>query len=205
MATADLIIKNKFSTEEHPWSFHVPDGATRLLIGTFPTERRNRKHDFFYCSATNRFWEVMAGIADISLIETETTIAISNRKKVLQSLHLALTDMGKIVYRQQGSSNDHSLFPVEFMNITEILSNSPLIDTIILSGSKQGNSSLQWFSIFCDLNNISFYPKKLDKVNNVTVSIGNKLITVVKGLSTSRQSRITTEELVNHYTNIFKK
>ncbi len=202
---SEIIINNRFSTESHPWKCHIPEGATKLLIGTFPTEQRNRKYNFFYCSATNRFWEVMSGIAKASLRSTEEPAAIKERKAVLKTLRLGVTDMGNIVYRQQGSSNDHSLFPVEFMDIVSILGGNPQIDTVIVSGSKQGNSSLQWFSVFCDLNNISFNPKKLDKINNVTVDIGERKITVVKGLSTSRQSRIATEELTEHYINILEQ
>lgn len=190
--------------EPHPWKYHISESATKLLIGTFPTEARKRKYDFFYCSTTNRFWEVMSGIAKMPLNATEEQAAILERKDVLNALRLGVTDMGNTVYRQQGSSNDHSLFPVEFMDITSIISDHPKIDTVIVSGSKQGNSSLQWFSVFCDLNDIPFSSKKLDRENNVLINIGSRQITIVKGLSTSRQSRIKTEELTQHYNNILK-
>jgi hypothetical protein len=144
----------------------------------------------------------MSNIANVPITKTETNGAITERKEILQSLHLALTDMGKIIYRQQGSSNDHSLFPIEFMDIISLLCNYPSIHTIILSGSKQGNSSLQWFSIFCDLNGIPFNPKKLDKATNIIINICGRAITIVKGLSTSRQSRIMTDELIKHYRSI---
>lgn len=54
---------------------------------------------------------------------------------ILEKLQFGLTDMGKKVYLQQGSSKDHSLFPVEFMDIIQILNEHPLIDTLIVSGN----------------------------------------------------------------------
>ena len=54
------ITQNKFSEEAHPWNWHIPVDANRFLLGTFPTDVRNRKQNFFYCSSTNRFWEVLS-------------------------------------------------------------------------------------------------------------------------------------------------
>ena len=56
------ITKNSYSKEQHPWNWCISKGATKLLIGTFPTDIRNTKHDFFYCSSTNRFWEVLSAV-----------------------------------------------------------------------------------------------------------------------------------------------
>lgn len=39
----NTITKNKFSEETHPWNDHIPHGASKLLIGTFPTYVRNKK------------------------------------------------------------------------------------------------------------------------------------------------------------------
>ena len=71
--------------------------------------------------------------------------------------------MGKMVYRQQGSSKDHSLFPIEFMDIVNILVEYPTIDSLILTGNDQGNSSFSWFAIFCSLNDIKVNFKQLKK------------------------------------------
>lgn len=54
------------------------------------------------------------------------------KEEILAKLKLRLTDMGKIIYRQQGSSKDHSLFPIEFIDIVEILLEHPAIKTLFL-------------------------------------------------------------------------
>lgn len=196
------VTRNTFSEETHDWNWHIASEATKLFIGTFPTDLRNRKHDFFYSSSTNRFWEIVTELAKpLDEISNETD-EIKKRKLILNKLHLGLTDMGKKVYRQQGSSKDHSLFPVEFMNIIQILNDHPLIDTLIVSGNTQGNSSLNWFSIFCSLNNISFNVKQLEKDRATEINIEGKKFKVVLAYSPSWLSRVTTDKLIEEYRSI---
>ena len=66
------ITKNQYTDEPHPWDWFIPEGTHKLFIGTFPTEKSNRKYDFFYSGATNRFWEVMTELAKpLNEIENE--------------------------------------------------------------------------------------------------------------------------------------
>lgn len=196
------IIQNNFSEETHPWHWHIPLGATKLLIGTFPTDARNRKHDFFYCSATNRFWEILSAVSGHPYESLHGTNAIDERKMILDTLKLSLTDMGKVICRQQGSSKDHSLFPIEFMDIVQILHDHPAINSVIVSGNTQGNSSLSWFSIFCDLNKITINVKQLEKQRLTQIAIAGRNINVVLAYSPSRLSRVTTEKLIDDYRSI---
>lgn len=48
------VTRNAYTKEIHPWDFFIPDDANKLLLGTFPTEEKNRKQPFFYYSPTNR-------------------------------------------------------------------------------------------------------------------------------------------------------
>jgi len=193
------ILKNKYSEEPHPWNKHIPIGATKLFIGTFPTEKRNRKHDFFYSGATNRFWEIISKIAEPLNDIAKEPDEVKKRKLMLEKLKLGLTDMGSKVLRQEGSSNDHSLFPLEFTDVTQILQDHQTIKTLIVSGNYQGNSSLSWFGIFCSLNNIRFDAKKLHKNKSGTVNINNHTIQVKVTYSPSRQSRVKTETIAGFY------
>ena len=81
----NTVTKNSYSEETHPWEWQIPPRATKLLIGTFPTDIRNRKHDFFYCSSTNRLWEVLSSLADHPMKLTGVDNAIFERKNILKS------------------------------------------------------------------------------------------------------------------------
>jgi G:T/U-mismatch repair DNA glycosylase len=196
------VILNSFTQETHPWGRHIPSDANKLLIGTFPTDIRNRKHNFFYCSSTNRFWEVLSSVAGHPIKLPSSVNAIEERKNILDKLKLGLTDMGKIIYRLQGSSKDHSIFPIEFMDIIQILNEFPSINSLIVSGNKHGNSSLSWFSIFCNLNNITINVKQLVEQRVIQIKIADRKINVLLAYSPSRLSRVTTEKLIDDYRSI---
>ena len=199
------LTQNNFSEESHPWNWHITSVGTKLIIGTFPTDARNRKHNFFYCSSTNRFWEILSAVAGHPNEFLNGVNAIEGRKNILDKLKLGLTDMGKIIYRQQGCSKDHSLFPIEFMDIVQILHEYPAITTLIVSGNSQGNSSLSWFSTFCSLNNIKLNVKELEKQQATEITMADRKIKVLLGYSPSRLSRVTTEKLIDSYSKMLSE
>lgn len=191
--------QNEFTQEPHPWDFHIPPQADKLLIGTFPSEEKNRKQSFFYCSSNNRFWNVLASVADKQVSPLSSENAVTDRHEILNALRLGLTDMGKIVLRQQESSNDHSLFPIEFMDIIKLLHDHPHIRTLLVSGNLEGNSSLSWFGTYCNLNNVSINLKQLKKTKQAKIRINGRELYVLMCYSTSGNSRIQTERLIQTY------
>ena len=197
-----FVTRNSFTEESHPWEFHIPQNADKLLLGTFPSEEKNRKQPFFYCSQTNRFWDVLARVADTQVSALSAETAIKGRQDILSALRLGLTDMGKIVLRQRDSSNDHSLFPIEFMDIIQLVNDHPGIRTLIVSGDLDGNSSLSWFGTYCSLNKVTIKLRELKDTRRTTVHIVDREISVLLGYSTSGNSRKTTEVLIQTYKSI---
>lgn len=196
------ITRNSFTEEVHPWNFHIPANADKILIGTFPSEEKNRKQSFFYCSHTNRFWDVLAEVAGIKVSELSADSAIGDRKNILSLLNMGLADMGKVVLRQRDSSKDHSLFPVEFTDIIQLLHDHSNIRIIIVSGGKNGNSSLSWFGTYCSLNNVYINMKQLQEDKKTNINIADRQISVIRGYSTSGNSRVTREKIIETFKNI---
>jgi len=194
-----IVTNNKYSQEQHPWNWYIPDGATAILLGTFPTSIINRKFDFFYSSPTNRLWEVFASLAKHSINHFQGSEAVNERKIILQKIKIGITDMGKTILRQQGSSKDHSLFPLEFMDIAQLLTEHQAITKLIVSGNTQGNSSLSWLNTFCSINNIQLNTKSLEKDKTTVIKIANRNIKIDIAYSPSRLSRVTTDKLIEDY------
>jgi G:T/U-mismatch repair DNA glycosylase len=48
--------------EPHAFGTFAPPGVEFLIIGTFPTHKRNREFEFFYPNKQNVFWEIVASI-----------------------------------------------------------------------------------------------------------------------------------------------
>ena len=177
---------NPHDKEELPWSEYIPVNADKLILGTFPTKQNNRDFEFFYPNKNNKFWKVLARIADINLTEFEKSEngklqAVNERKRILDNLKLAITDIGAVVLRQNNSSLDSNLFPIEFTDIFKILSENPTIKSVILTSSSNGNSVLSWFKIYCDINNIVLNVDKKNKDFPVQteITINDKKIKMV--------------------------
>jgi G:T/U-mismatch repair DNA glycosylase len=181
------------------WDNYIPSNATQLIIGTFPTAPHRRSFQFFYPNRDNPFWEVLAAIAKIKLLPVENSNAVQNRKSILTKLNLGITDMGKRVLRHANSSLDQRLFPVEFMNIFQILDNYPTIQKLILTSSSGENSVEGWLRSYCKLNSVRF--KKLKGKNPKTGLLKHKVreLKVVSVHSTSRTAAKRLDDLIAMY------
>lgn len=163
---------NKFKSEILPDWEYIPIDADKIILGTFPTKYDNRSFEFFYPNNRNKFWEILSEITGINLSkisnnEIEKNNAVSERKNILNKLKLGISDMGKIILRQNNSSLDNDIFPIEFNDVFTILEEYPNIKTIIFTSGSSGNSAYSWFKAYCNINNISInknedneYPKE---------------------------------------------
>ena len=73
---------------------------------------------------------------------------MEERKKLLQQLNLAVTDMGKHITRYENSSLDENLAVIEYMNIFHILDENPTIQKLIFTSSSGKVSAARWFLEF---------------------------------------------------------
>ncbi len=99
--------------ETHPWKWFAPPNSKVLLVGTFPTAKHNWKYEFFYPNTANLFWRVIATILNTELKFLSGIDAVNERKEMLTKLHVAITDMGHTIIRNDNSSLDENLIAVE--------------------------------------------------------------------------------------------
>lgn len=202
---------NPYKEEPLPWEEYIPDNADKLILGTFPTKKDNRDFEFFYPNKNNKFWKVLARIADRKLTDFENNdadklLAIKERKQILDKLKLAITDIGAKVLRQNNSSLDSNLFPIEFTDVFSIIKDRPKIKTIILTSSSNGNSVLSWFALYCSINNINLQVDKKKKTFPITteIKVDDKTIKIVIVYSTSGAAGKTEDFLVEQYSNVIQ-
>lgn len=133
-------------TEEiHPWNWYTPEGCTVLVVGTFPSARKNWSYDFFYPNLRNNFWKIMEVLSGIALTVNTGTEAVELRKKMLDRLKIGVTDMGQKIGRHRGSSLDANLIVLEYMDILRILDENRGIKKLILTSSSGKSSAFGWF------------------------------------------------------------
>jgi G:T/U-mismatch repair DNA glycosylase len=200
--------KNPYSEEPLPWSEYIPMNADKLILGTFPTKKGNRDFEFFYPNKNNNFWKVLARIAEIKLSDFDETekgkaSAIEERKKILDKLNLGITDIGAKVFRHNDSSLDNALFPVEFTDIFQIITENPKIENVILTSSSKGHSVLSWFNTYCSMNDITLLVDKKSKEfpKRTTINVSGKKINIIIVYSTSRLAGKSEDLLTEQYGN----
>jgi G:T/U-mismatch repair DNA glycosylase len=186
--------------EPLPWEPYVPLNANKLILGTFPTHEKNWDFNFYYPNKNNPMWKILSAIAKTDLTHSKNEItSVNERKAILDKLNLAMTDMGKVIRRQKVSSLDIDLFPIEFIDVFNILDKYPSIQTIILTSSTKGNSVLSWFKSYCTMNNkkIKLKGKGFPRLENMTLN--GREIKIVLVCSTSGATGKTYDFLLDLY------
>ncbi|UEG50635.1 hypothetical protein LK994_04010 [Ferruginibacter lapsinanis] len=188
-------------TEAHPWKWFAPPNSNVLVVGTFPTARRNWKYEFFYPNTANLFWRIMAAILKTELQFFSGKEAVEERKNILTRLCAAITDMGHIIVRNDNSSLDEKLIAVEFMDIFRILEENPSINKILFTSSSGIVSAAGWFNKFLETKNISHkFPKDKRPVKSSIDYKGRSIKLVILYSPSPRASnRISFDELVELY------
>lgn len=121
--------------EIHPFENFVPPGATHLILGTFPTLKRNWKFNFYYPGRSNFFWRILSDIYMVSFQHQTGDEVIKERSLFLTHKGLAISDVIYSTRRKAITSKDSDLEVVEKMDILKILREHPTITTVILTGS----------------------------------------------------------------------
>jgi G:T/U-mismatch repair DNA glycosylase len=187
--------------ETHPWHWFVSESSRYLIIGTFPTAKGNWKYDFFYPNPSNLFWTVMANIAGLELFYFSGDKAVIERKEILMKLKIGITDIGKKVIRNDNSSLDEKLIPIEYTDILKIIEENPPIEKLILTSSSGKVCATNWFSNYLLEHKLSVKILKGPKSIKNKLSLNQKEIQIVTLYSTSRRAanRITLDKLVELY------
>ncbi|WP_343747598.1 hypothetical protein [Fluviicola sp.] len=187
--------------ELHPWNWFAPENSKTMIIGTFPTARKNWSFDFFYPNKANLFWKVIAEILGTELQFMTGNPATEERKILLRNLRLAVTDMGKQIIRHANSSLDENLTVLEYMDIFQILDENPTIEKLIFTSSSGKVSAAKWFTEFLTQKGIRFRFPAGKKPIRSEMEYRGKIVQLVILYSPSPRAanRISFENLVELY------
>jgi hypoxanthine-DNA glycosylase len=199
IANSIYITLSEYEEETHPFPIYVPDSANKLILGTFPTKKSLRKYEFFYPNTSNRFWNILASLADTSIKHLSMDDAVIERKRILKKLNLAIWDMGAKVLRQKNSSLDGNLFPIEYSNIFKVLDDYPKIHTLIINSSSGSNSVFSWLQAYCKLNKVDLKEPKGKIPKETKMNVCGREIKVLIVASPSGAAAKATNALIEMY------
>jgi G:T/U-mismatch repair DNA glycosylase len=139
-----------YDLEEHPFGGpYIPNAATHLVIGTFPTHKRNRMYEFYYSGLGNMFWEVMRRVFKHPEFEHQQKLQATNERKAFLEQHgIGIMDMHELCYRKDEGSQDHYLFNVVLADVDKVLDQHPTITDMIFTSRTDGVGALGLFKIY---------------------------------------------------------
>ncbi len=195
--------------EKHHFEIYIPQNASTLIIGTFPTHGRNYKNtfDFYYGSKDNNFWTVIEKIFDHKFNSFIGEPAKLERMKFLKEKKIGITDMIAECYRFGKSSSDTSLYPLKLTDVIGLLNEHKSITKIILTSRTGAISSLGLFKVH--LNDKKMKPIEYSK-NDINVIegvlyINSRKLKILVPYSTSprvvedKKNKITQMEIDDMY------
>lgn len=191
-----------YAEERLPWEPLIPEGADKLILGTFPSESSKRKIDFYYPNPANRFWNVLSTLAESPLLYFSGPEAVSERKAILGKLKLGLSSMGMKILRIGKSSLDEHILALEYLNVFQLLDRHPGITRIILTSSSGKASTLAWFKAYCQMNDVNLVVPKGELPIYSSFDFGGRQVTLVIVNSTSGISSKSINYLTEQYRNV---
>jgi len=205
--------KQDFVEEDHPYVKFIPLNAAHLVIGTFPTPKRNRTRsfEFLYPNPSNHFWPVLSEVFDYKLKFFKGEQAIEDRKQLLTQNKVGLTDMHLKCYRINDSSEDKYLVPIIPMDILKMLQENVTIQNLIFTSRDEIYGALGLFQRYLiqQGHRLQSLTIKREKILEGEFKFYDRAIKIFVPYSTSNQiveeGRASFPELVAMYKYCFQK
>ncbi|MEJ2881039.1 uracil-DNA glycosylase family protein [Pedobacter sp. GR22-6] len=133
MSTAVEFKERHFVYETHPYPDHINSDTKVLVIGTFPSHVKNAGFAFYYAGEGNMFWELLSVVFGYQFRKLKGEAAVKERKALLDTYHIGITDMVSTCYRYKGFSGDEYIFPVAIKDILGLLDQFPSIERLVFT------------------------------------------------------------------------
>lgn len=172
--------------EDHPDWYYPVQGMRTLILGTFPPHIKKRHYEFYYPNSQNRFWDVMAEIANTKLFQNRGPQAVEERKRLMTQLKVGVQNIGKSIVRDGVSSADKNIVITEFQDIRGIINENDSIQAILLTGYSGKTNTYREFVKYLNEKQVRHNaPEKVRAGYKFTAQF-KKPITCIIGNSTSR-------------------
>lgn len=156
----------------HPYPIFIPEGATKLIVGTLPPPRftigalKPNDVDFCYGSQDGQLWPILDAIFNLKLAYTNTPFAIKQRKNFLALRGIGICDIVASAKREKIDASDIGMQDVKLRDIVQTLHKYPLINTLLFTGGNSKNGPEYFFR-----KHLKTYHIKLQCVSNVVPRI----------------------------------
>lgn len=132
--------ENIDSTECHPLAPFLPQGATMMMLGSFPPPRTRWSMDFYYPNMQNDMWRIFGlvffGDKDYFLTESRKMFCEESIRDFLTGKGIALGDTAQEIIRHKGNASDQFLEVVKQIDLNDVLDRLPDCRVFVTTGQK---------------------------------------------------------------------
>lgn len=165
----------------HPYSPFIPEGTTKLIVGTLPPPRftlgvlKDRDVNFCYGSRDGQLWPILDSIFKLNLKYEDSKEAVQQRKSFLISRNIGVCDIVASAERLKIDASDLGMQNVKFRNLIQILERNPNINTLLFTGGNSKNGPEYFFRKLLKQHQL-----KLEIVSNIVPRIHQVDISALK-------------------------
>lgn len=135
----------------HPYPPFVPEGATKLIVGTLPPPRftigmlKEGDVNFCYGSRDGQLWPILDKIFNLNLKYETTQVAIQQRKDFLKEQRIGICDIVASAKREKVDASDIGMQDVALRDLVLVLEKYPAIGTLLFTGGNSKNGPEYFF------------------------------------------------------------
>ena len=188
--------------EKHPNWYKDVSPMRCLILGSFPPHPAKWEYPFFYPNGRNRFWKILADLADESLkwTKTDKERAVQERYEIMEKLEIGVQNLGLEIERKGKSALDTHIRITKYQDIVSIIKNHPELTTILLPGYSAIHSTARSFMNYIKQQGIEVSAIDQIKPETVfTIKIMGRSIDCIILNSTSTASRIKYDFLLEQF------
>ncbi|MCA0930925.1 uracil-DNA glycosylase family protein [Lutimonas saemankumensis] len=132
-------------THQHPYSPFIPDGASKLIVGTIPPPRFSTGQlfeddvNFCYGSKYGLLWPILEKIFNRQISYENSDRAITERKELLIDFKIGICDMVEECYRDKIDASDLGMKRIINRDLISILKLNPKVEKILFMGGNSKN------------------------------------------------------------------
>ena len=129
----------------HPYKPFIPQGATKLIVGTLPPPRFSmgnlKKGDVNFCygSIDGQLWKILDELFTLKLHFETTDFAIEQRKDFLIRNKIGICDIVESCERKKMDASDLGMENIVLRDLLFYIKNNTSVDTLLLTGGNSKN------------------------------------------------------------------
>lgn len=135
----------------HPYPPYIPEGSTKLIVGTLPPPRfathelKPGDIDFNYGSRDGQLWLILDRIFQANFSYETSKKAILERRAFLQKYHIGICDIVDCAYRLKIDASDIGIKKYELRDLIAVLKTHPSVKSLLFTGGNSKNGPEYFF------------------------------------------------------------